>query len=179
MLARFFGATAFAAIVGCRAPSSASPPSTPPPSAPCSSTPHADALHFPALRIDSNQRPFARDIFFAPGSSEPLAPSLAALDQIAETMKAIPSVSLLAVMGHTGTAESAEIADQRAARVIDLLIARGVERTRLEVRPFTPPPAVEVGRCGMTTPDEREIERKRALAAERAVHFAIVRVDEN
>jgi hypothetical protein len=93
-------------------------------------------------------------------------------------MKAIPSVLLLAVMGHTGSTEGPEIADQRAARVIDLLIARGVEPSRLEARPFTPPPAVEEMRCGMTTAAEREIERKTALAAERAVHFAIARVDD-
>jgi hypothetical protein len=173
MLLRLFGAIAFAAIVGCRSPSSASPPSTA-----CAAAPSADALRFPALRIDTRQRPFAHDIFFAAGSSEPLASSVAALDQISDAMKALPNVSLLAVMGHTESTESPEIADQRAARVIDLLIARGVDASRLEARPFTAPPAAEGLGCGMTTPEEREIERKRALAAQRTVRFAIARDDD-
>jgi outer membrane protein OmpA-like peptidoglycan-associated protein len=174
MILRFDRAIAFATMVGCASPSTA-----PPPTAPTrASAPSADALRFPTLRIDSKQRSFPEEILFPTNSSEPLALSLDALDRTAATMKAMPVVTLLAVMGHTETSESAEVADQRAARVIELLVARGVEPTRLEARPFTPAPAAQVGRCGMLSAAEREIEHKRELAAERSVHFAIARVDD-
>ena len=178
MLQRVFAVVELALIVGCRPPSSAPASNAPSSSAACSNASSTEALTFSALRIDSNQKPFAHAILFASGSSDPLASSMGALDQIAGSMKAIPNVSLLAVMGHGDKTESPEIGDQRAARVIDLLIARGVERARLEARPFAPPPAVEEARCGNTTPAEIETERKRALAAERAVRFAIARIDE-
>lgn len=160
-----------ASVLACGpAPRSASPTTAPEESA---SAP--GALAFDAVHVPSHEPAFDREVLFAPGSSEPLASSSDALDEIVRAMAATPEVSLLAVMGSAASNERPEMADERATRVIALLAAHGVEKSRLAARRFKPP--VEA-RCGVTDPSEAAVVRERELARARAVHFAIARADE-
>lgn len=77
----------------------------------------------------------ARNVFFATGSYKLLAKSNAALNEVAELMKSDPSL-MLDIDGHTdavGSSESNQVlSENRAKAVMDYLVKRGVEASRLK-----------------------------------------------
>jgi outer membrane protein OmpA-like peptidoglycan-associated protein len=79
-------------------------------------------------------------ISFAPGTSQLEARSLPTLDAVAATLRGNPSIELVEVQAHTSgigdETANLTLTDQRAAAVVQYLVAAGVEPARLEAQGY-------------------------------------------
>jgi len=105
-------------------------------------------------------------VFFDPGKDKIQQRSFSLLDQIALVMKAHPEVKKIRIEGHTDSDGSDEgnldLSKRRAKAVLDAIVARGVEVSRLESEGF-----------GDTKPIA-DNKTKAGKAANRRVELAIV-----
>ena len=132
----------------------------------------------PPLSIMSDSDPLMGEVRFERDSTAPLALSVGEIDRVAESLRASPRLELVGVSGHADQDEPGDLATRRATEVIALLVARGVDRSHLEVRPAAPTAtAMRGGACGTgRIPKEWE---DFARAEDRWVRFTILRSNEN
>lgn len=96
-------------------------------------------------------------VTFAESSSE-LPPDANALTgQVAELLRAQPSIECLGIVGQIASGESPALAEQRAKAVRDLLEAHGVPRTRLLIIGATAKVFGQGSRPGEADPADRRV----------------------
>jgi outer membrane protein OmpA-like peptidoglycan-associated protein len=120
----------------------AKPPEPTPSAAPAEPTASAAAPAAPAapssareLPLDASVRAaFAKSLAFDTKSTAVAAESLPVLAEIAKAMKDHPEIALVQVQGHAderGGDRNVALSQGRAAAVVEALVAKGVERSRL------------------------------------------------
>ena len=166
------------AAFGCARP--AATPASPPPSAQAAcASPEVSRVSLPPMWIMSKGDPLMREVRFGQHSVEPLGGYVAEVDQVADALRSSARLELVAVSGHASQGEADELAARRAQRIIELLVARGVDRSRLEVRPPSSTAVQLVGTCGTDlSKEEEEQARAEAQAQDQWVRFSILRSNE-
>ena len=102
----------------------------------------------PAIKVDSKIQilPIVR---FARGQSQPVPEARTVLEAVRDAMKQHPEIERVAVIGHASLDEPGgdRLSEARARKVVEALVALGVEPARLEAhgvgsrRPMAPEPA--------------------------------------
>jgi outer membrane protein OmpA-like peptidoglycan-associated protein len=94
----------------------------------------------PLVQVTEEKVELAEKIFFTNGSSVIGSQSFALLDSVAKALIAHTEISHLLLEGHTddrgNAAYNAALSGKRAQAVVDALVARGVEPTRLSAKGF-------------------------------------------
>jgi outer membrane protein OmpA-like peptidoglycan-associated protein len=115
-------------------PSASAPPAEPTASAAAPAAPAAPS-NARELPLDASvSAAFAKSLSFDTKSTAVAADSLPALAEIAQALKGHPEIALVQVQGHAderGGDRNVALSQGRAAAVVEALVAKGVERSRL------------------------------------------------
>jgi len=131
------------------------------------------SVSMPPLWIMSENDPLMGEVRFARNSTEPLALSGEELERVASSIRGSARLELIGVSGHAEQDEPDGLARNRAAKVIALLVARGVDGARLEVHGARSTAPMRGGVCG-TGELPKDLEDF-VRAEDRWVRFTILR----
>lgn len=99
-------------------------------------------------------------IYFVAGSSDIAPAGLPIIDAVAQALVEFDAIHLVAIQGHAALGERrpAQIADERAARVVAELVARGVAAERLVAEGFGREHPLMAGRSAEARETNRRVE---------------------